>query len=41
MFYHISTYKLNISVDMIVEIQVTTLLTWNLSRSVSGPSYFL
>jgi len=35
------TYKLHISVDIIVEIQVTKLLTWNVSQSVTGVRYFL
>jgi len=33
--------KLSISVDMIVEIQVTQLLTWNFARSVTDLRYFL
>jgi len=33
--------KLSISLDMIVEIQVTQLLTWNFTRSVTDLRYFL
>jgi len=32
--------KLSIPVDMIVEIQVTQLLTWNFARSVTNLRYF-
>jgi len=40
--FHLNwTYKLIIRVDMIVEIQVTKLLTWNFWRSVTGLRYFL
>jgi len=33
--------KLSISLDMIVEIQVTQLLTWNFARSIPDLRYFL
>jgi len=35
------TYKLDISVDVTVEIQVTKLLTYNFSLNVYGVRYFL